>query len=66
MIEWYLHPEPDTIDSSETGEDPEHPLRYPPPLIDRLQFVDPHEGVGEDIEDDEIGEEEVHRQRLVL
>ncbi len=53
MIEGSLHPEPDTIDSSETGKDPECSLGYPPPPIDRLQFVDPHDRVGENVEDEE-------------
>lgn len=54
MIEWYLHPEPDTKNPSEDREDPEGFFRYPPPRVDRFEFVDPHNYVGEEIQDEEI------------
>jgi hypothetical protein len=53
VIERIHHPEPDTIDSSEKCEYPESSLRYPPPLVDRLHFIHPHDGIGEEIDDEE-------------
>jgi hypothetical protein len=56
MVEGFLHTEPDTSCSADKREYPESSFTDPPPLIDRLQFIDPHERVGEDIYDDEIGD----------
>jgi hypothetical protein len=60
VIKKRLHTEPYTESSAEESEDPESPLRYPPPFIDRLELVDPHERVGEDIEDEEKYIEKFH------
>jgi hypothetical protein len=60
MIEWCLHAKPYTSRSSKQSKDPESPLRYPPPLIDRFELIDPHERVGEDIEDEEKYVEKFH------
>ena len=54
MIEWCLHTKPYTEDSPDESEDPESLLRYSPPSVDRFHLIDPHESIGEDIDDDEI------------
>lgn len=56
MIEWSLHTEPYTENPSKERKPPEGFFGYPPPLIDRLEFVDPHDRVGEDIDDEEVEE----------
>lgn len=56
VIEGILHTEPYTIHSSDQCEYPESSLRYPPPFIDRLHFIHPHDTIGEEIDDEEIVE----------
>ena len=54
MVERFLHPEPDTIDSAEKSKSPKGFLTHSPPLIDRFHFIDPHYRVGTYIDDEEI------------
>ncbi len=53
MIHRPLHPEPYTKNSSKNRKTPEGFLGYPPPPIDRFELIDPHEGVGKEIDDKE-------------
>jgi hypothetical protein len=48
-----LHTEPHTENPSEDCKDPEGLFAYTPPLIYRLELVYPHDGIGEEIEDEE-------------
>lgn len=61
MIHRPLHSGPYTEDSSEDRKYPESSLTHSPPLIYRLHLVDGHDGVGDEIEDEEIVQ---NRQRL--
>jgi hypothetical protein len=60
-----LHAEPHTENPSEDWENPEGFLAYAPPLIYRLEFVYPHDGVGAEIEDEEEDEKNIHNSILL-
>ena len=51
-----LHSGPYTKNPAKDREDPESFFRYSPPLIYRLQLVDDHHEVGEDIDDEQAVE----------
>jgi hypothetical protein len=50
VIHWPLHSGPYTENPSGDRQDPEGFFAYPPPLIYRLEFVERHREIGEDIE----------------
>jgi hypothetical protein len=54
MIEGFLHPEPDTKNSTNKGKCPKRFFTHSPPFIDRFHFIDPHECVGNDADDEKI------------
>ena len=60
MIERCLHTKPNTKYSTRKSKTPESFFRNPPPSVDRLHFIEPHEGIGEEIEDDEGYKKCVH------
>lgn len=51
MIEGFLHAKPDTKSSAKECESPERLLTHSPPVIDRFHFIDPHDDIGEKIDD---------------
>ena len=51
MVEWFLHTEPDAKYSSKQGKSPECILAHSPPFIDGLHFINPHDDIGEEIDD---------------
>ncbi len=48
-----MHTEPYTENSSDESETPESFFRDSPPSVDRFYLIEPHEGIGEEIEDEE-------------
>lgn len=55
MIKWCGHPEPYTKNPSEKREQPEGFFAYPPPLVDGFEFIYPHDSIGDDIDEEEVG-----------
>lgn len=64
MIERSLHTQPYTKHSSQKCEYPEISLTYPPPIIERLHLIYPHDYVGEETDDENIGEN-IHVRTIV-
>ncbi len=58
MIEWCLHSEPYTENSSEKSKSPESFLTNPPPLVDRLELIDPHDSVCKNVDEEEVGDQD--------
>ena len=57
VIEWCLHTEPDTEYPARDCKYPESSLTHTPPPMDRLQLVDPHDEVGNNIDEEEYREQ---------
>lgn len=65
MIEWRLHPEPYTKNSSENRKNPEGFLWYSPPFVDGFQLIYPHDSVGKEVdEEEEIGEHSIYEYKI--
>lgn len=60
VIEWCLHPEPYTENSSDKCKYPEVFFGYSPPLVYGFEFVYPHDCVGKEIDDEEIYSKYAH------
>lgn len=53
MIYWCAHTEPYTENPSENRKQPEGFFWYSPPIIDRFEFVYPHDDIREEVDDEE-------------